>query len=48
MKTEIIELDAEPYLYEFYKKIGADTGRAAEQVMGDVLTKFVNGAPIKK
>lgn len=45
MKKVTIEM--EDFLYEFYKKVGTNAGRTAEQVMGDVLFRFAGESSLR-
>ena len=40
------ELWVEDYLYEFYRKVGAQAGKTAEQVMADALFRFAGEASL--
>ena len=41
------ELWVEDYLYEFYRKVGAQAGKTAEQVMADALFRFAGEASLR-
>lgn len=45
MKKVTIEM--EDFLYEFYKKVGTNARRTAEQVMGDVLFRFAGESSLR-
>ncbi len=37
----------EDYLYEFYRKIGSQAGRTAEEVMADALFRFAGESSLR-
>ena len=41
------ELWVEDYLYEFYRKVGAQAGKTSEQVMADALFRFAEEASLQ-
>lgn len=41
------ELMLDDYLYEFYRKIGAQVGKTAEEVMSDALFRFAGESSLR-
>ncbi len=41
------ELLMEDYLYEFYRKIGVQVGKSAEEVMSDALFRFAGESSLR-
>lgn len=42
-----VRIEMEDFLYEFYRKVGANAGRTAEQVMDDMLLRFAGESSLR-